>query len=135
MGIPWVNEIDVKLFTKNTQEKNILEHSVEYIEFLTKSKVSIFENFKPVKPSTGALIFDTRILIPISGLVDIDNMLSNLSKKKSQFEKEKENQKLKLNNASFINNAPQDKIDEVKSRLGEIENQIKTIDEQIGLLK
>ncbi|OGI13622.1 MAG: valine--tRNA ligase [Candidatus Melainabacteria bacterium RIFCSPLOWO2_02_FULL_35_15] len=135
VGIPWVNEIDVKLFTKNTQEKNILEHSVEYIEFLTKSKVSIFENFKPVKPSTGALIFDTRILIPISGLVDIDNMLSSLNKKKTLFKKEMENQKLKLNNANFINNAAQDKIDEVKTRVSELENQIKTINEQIELLK
>jgi len=135
VGIPWVNEIDVKLFTKNTQEKSILQRSVEYIEFLTKSKVSIFEDFKPIKPSTGALVFDTRILIPISGLVDLDNMLSSLNKKKNLFEKEMENQKLKLNNANFINNAAQDKIDEVKTRVIELANQIKTIDEQIELLK
>jgi len=62
-------------------------------------------------------------------------MLNNLNKKRNQCEKEGEIQKTKLNNASFINNAPQDKIDEVKNRLGEIENQIKTIDEQIGLLR
>ena len=134
-GIPWVSEIDVKLFTKNIQEKSILERSVGYIEFLTKSKVSIFEDFKPVKPSTGALIFDTRVLIPISGLVDIDNMLNSLNKKKNLFEKEIEGQKTKLNNPNFINNAAQDKIDEVKSRVKEIEEQIKVIDEQIMLLK
>lgn len=135
VGIPWVNEIDVRLFTKNVQEKNILERSVEYIEFLTKSKVSIFEDFKPVKPSTGALVLDTRVLIPISGLVDLDNMLSSLNKKKNSFEKEMESQQLKLKNENFINNAAKDKIDEVKTRVLELENQIKTIDEQIELLK
>ena len=62
-------------------------------------------------------------------------MLSSLNKKKNSFEKEMESQKLKLNNANFINNAAQDKIDEVKTRVTELENQIKVIDEQIMLLK
>ena len=62
-------------------------------------------------------------------------MLSSLNKRRSQFEKEIESQKLKLNNPNFINNAAQDKINEVKSRVGELENQIKVIDEQIGLLR
>lgn len=135
LGIPWTKEIDTKLFTRNNSEKKALVNSATYIETLTKSKISILENFQPVKPSTGALIVDTRILIPLSGLVDLDNMLNNLNKKRSQCEKEVEVQKTKLNNTSFINNAPKDKIDEVKNRLDEIENQIKTIDEQIGLLK
>ena len=66
---------------------------------------------------------------------NLDNMLSSLNKKKDSFEKEMKNQKTKLNNANFINNAAQDKIDEVKTRVLELENQIKTIDEQIELLR
>ena len=62
-------------------------------------------------------------------------MLSSLNKKKNSFEKEMESQKLKLNNQNFINNAAQDKIDEVKTRVLELENQIKIINEQIELLK
>jgi len=46
-----------------------------------------------------------------------------------------ESQKAKLNNTNFINNAAPDKINEVKARVLELENQIKTIEEQIGLLK
>ena len=46
-----------------------------------------------------------------------------------------ESQKLKLNNANFINNAAQDKIDEVRARMLGLENQIRTIDEQIELIK
>ena len=62
-------------------------------------------------------------------------MLSSLNKKKSQFEKDKENCIVKLNNSNFINNAAKDKVDEVKNQLTEVENQIKTINEQMELLK
>lgn len=135
LGIPWTTEIEVRLFSDEKFEAEALKNSKSYIEGLTKSKVSMLDSFQSVKPSTGSLIFNTRVQIPISGLVDIDNMLNNFNKKKSQFEKEIESQKLKLNNPNFINNAAQDKIDEVKARVLELENQIKTIDEQIGLLK
>ncbi|MBI2995652.1 MAG: valine--tRNA ligase [Candidatus Melainabacteria bacterium] len=134
-GIPWSKKIEVKLFTKDKLEKLALESSSKFIKTLTQSDLDILSDFHPIKPSTGALIGNTRILIPLSGLVDLDNMLNNLNKRKGQFEKELENQKTKLNNSNFVNNAAQDKIDEVKNRVSELENQIKIINEQIGLLK
>ena len=135
LSIPWTNEIEVNLLPQHDFDLNALKHSLIYIEGLTKSKVKITDNLKPIKPSTGCLVLNTRIQIPLSGLVDLDNMLSSLNKKKNLFEKEMENQRLKLNNTNFINNAAPDKINEVKARVLELENQIKTIDEQIGLLK
>lgn len=135
VGIPWSQEIEVRLFTDDKNEKYSLENSIKFIKILTKSNVNILGNFQPVKPSTGALVSGTRILIPLSGLVDLDNMLNALNKKKNQFEKDKEKEHSKLNNTNFINNAPQDKIDEVRNKVRDIENQIKAINEQIGLLK
>lgn len=135
LGISWANEIESRLFTTNDFEKSALENSVEYISGLTKSKVIIGSNYKPVKPSTGALLANTRVIIPLSGLVDLDNMLNALNKKKDQYLKDKESNELKLKNTSFVTNAPQDKIDEVHQRIREFENQIRTIDEQIELLK
>ena len=135
LSIPWTNEIEVNLLPQHDFDLNALNNSLIYIEGLTKSKVKITDKFKPVKPSTGSLVLNTRIQIPLSGLVDIDNMLNSLNKKKNLFEKEIEGQKIKLNNPNFINNAAQDKIDEVKKRVIELENQIKTINEQIELLK
>ena len=133
--IPWTKEIDVRLFCQDDFERSALVSSASYLSELTKSKVSIYEDFKPVKPSTGGLVSKTRILIPLSGLVDPGNMLNSLSKRRNQFEKDKLAQESRLKNKDFVNNAPQDKIDEVRARVHEIENQIKTIDEQIGLLK
>ena len=135
LNIPWTREIEVRLFNEDDFERNALIDSMAYIEHLTKSKIKILSDFEPVKPSTGFLISNTRGIIPISGLVDLDNMLSSLNKKKNSFENEMESQRTKLNNANFINNAAQDKIDEVKTRVLELENQIKTINEQIELLK
>ncbi len=134
LGIPWTNEIEVRLFTKNSFEKNVLVSFASYIEYLTKSKVSLLDNFELIKPSTGGLISETRMLIPISGLVDLGKMLNNFNKKKTLFEKDLNTQKSKLNNTDFINNAAQAKIDEVKKTIFELENQIKTINEQIELL-
>ncbi len=134
LSIPWTKELEIRLFTNNNFEKNTLISFVSYIEYLTKSKVSVLSHFEPVKPSSGALVNETRILIPLSGLVDIDKMVMNFNKKKAQFEKDLNAQNLKLSNTSFINNAAQDKIDEVKKNIIELENQIKTINEQIELL-
>ncbi|MBI3308476.1 MAG: hypothetical protein HYZ79_03810, partial [Candidatus Melainabacteria bacterium] len=135
LGIPWVKEMDVRLYTQNKFEKEALVKLSSYIESLTKSQVTLLNDFEPIKPSTGALVRDTRILIPLTGLVDLDNMLNALNKKKLQYQKDKESQESKLRNTNFISNAPQDKIEEVKARVNELENQIKTIEEQIELLK
>jgi len=133
--IQWTNEIEVNLTCKNEAARKILESTVNYIEALTKSKVIVRSDYIPVKPSIGTLVSDTRIQIPISGLVDIDNMLSSLNKKKNQFEKDIQVCMQKLNNANFINNAAPEKVEEVKNQVKELENQIKVIDEQVGLLR
>lgn len=135
LGIPWTKQIEVRLYTKNDFEKDALKGLSSYVEYLTKSRVVLLNSYEAIKPSAGALVSDTRVLIPLSGLVNLDNMLSILNKRKSQFEKEAETHKAKLNNTNFINNAAIDTINEVKARVVELENQIKTIDEQIGLLQ
>ena len=135
VNIPWSKEIEVRLFTKDELERIALESYTQTIKSFTKASVKILTDFKPIKPSTGILVKNTRILIPLSGLVDLDNMLNALNKKKNQYEKDKENQKTKLNNTNFMSNAPQDKIEEVKQRIVDFDNQIKAIDEQIELLK
>lgn len=133
--IQWTNEIEVNLVSKDESARKVLENTINYIESLTKSKVSVRSDYSPIKPSIGTLVLDTRIQIPVTGLVNIDNMLSSLNKKKNQFEKDIQVCMQKLNNASFINNAAPEKVEEVKNQVKELENQIKAIDEQVGLLK
>lgn len=135
LGIPWTKEIEVRLYTQDDFEKGALENLMSYVEYLTKSKVVLLKSYEPLKPSAGALVSNTRILIPVSGLVNLDNMLNTLNKRKVQFEKEMENHKAKLGNTNFMTNAAQDTINDVKARVSELSNQIKTIDEQIELLE
>lgn len=135
LNIPWTTEIESKLFTENDFERDALKDSSHYISSLTKSSVSIENKYKPIKPSTGALLAGTRVVIPLSGIVDLESMLSALNKKKERIAKDKEGQEKKLQNEKFVSNAPKDKIDEVKDRVLEFDNQIKAIDEQIELLK
>ena len=138
LNLPWTKEIEVKLFNEDDFEKNALIGSMSYIEFLTKSKVTMLSKFELVKPSTGFLISKTRGIIPlapISDVVDIDSMLINYNKKKAQYEKDVQSCKTKLDNPNFVNNAAPEKVEEVKNQVKELENQIKTIDEQVGLLR
>ncbi len=155
-NLPWSNEITVNLLPGSRLAKGVIEALKIYIESQTKSKVVVLEKLELTKPSLifwvpetplevlnpdinvsngNSKVKGTRGLIVLSKDDNLDNMLSSLNKKKDSFEKEMKNQKTKLNNANFINNAAQDKIDEVKTRVNELENQIKTIDEQIELLK
>jgi valyl-tRNA synthetase len=133
--IQWTNEIEVTLTSKDETARKILESTVNYIEALTKSKVIVRSDYIPVKPSIGTLVSDTRVQIPISGLVDIESMLNSLNKKKIQYEKDAQVCKTKLDNQNFINNAAPEKIEEVRNQLRELENQIKSIDEQVVLLR
>ncbi len=133
--IQWTNEIEVNLISKNDSARKILDSTVNYIESLTKSKVAIRSDYSPIKPSIGTLVLDTRIQIPISGLIDIENMINSYNKKKSQFEKDMQACMAKLNNPNFVNNALPEKVEEVKNQVKELENQIKTIDEAVELLR
>lgn len=155
-GIPWTNQIDIVLYTELPYAKDLLNKLSYYIEKLVKGKVTIQNSYQPIKPSIGSIVseisilkilsatindwkapFDigTRIQIPISGLIDIENMVNSYNKKKSQFEKDIQICMTKLNNSNFINNAAPEKVEEVKNQVKELENQIKTINEAVELLK
>jgi valyl-tRNA synthetase len=71
-----------------------------------------------------AMVQDIELVIPLTGLIDVEAELEKLDREKSKIEKELQRVNGKLSNDKFLNNAPEavvakekEKQDELTSRL------------------
>ena len=107
---------------------NILQHAgrIKGITFLKKG------GKEPL--SSTAMHGKMKLLVPISDLIDIADELDRLEKQKITACKEINKSELKLNNTSFLSNAPIEIIEKEKQRISKNKNLLKELQKQIKKL-
>ncbi|MEP7037877.1 MAG: hypothetical protein ABI891_06005, partial [Acidobacteriota bacterium] len=75
------------------------------------------------------------LAIPLEGLIDFDKEIERLENQISKLNVEGERLKKQLSNQNFVERAPQEKVEELRARLSEIENQTKTLNESLTALQ
>jgi valyl-tRNA synthetase len=93
--------------------------NIAKIEQLTISK-TLPENLGKVIASVYGTV---QVILPLTGIVDIELLRSKLSKNLAKVEKEKQSLSGRLNNSGFVNNAPAEVIKTVRESLAEAEKQ------------
>ncbi|GIU82934.1 MAG: valine--tRNA ligase [Acidobacteria bacterium] len=87
------------------------------------------------KASARAVTADAEIAVPLEGLIDFDKERTRLENQLKKYEGEYNRLKQQLENKDFIEKAPVEKVQEVRSRIVELESQIKTLSQNIEALK
>ena len=115
----------VILQNESIKEREILEIGKVYLENLGKvDNLSIIETLENENiQCIAGVVGTTQVLIPLSGLIDIEKLKAKLEKKLAKIEKEAESVSARLNNPTFVNKAPDDVIQANKNTLAEAEMQ------------
>ena len=118
-------------------EKPIFEAIEAYIKRLARvENISYADMDASVPPkSATAVVSASKIILPLTDLIDLDAETARQQKKLDKLTAEKKSLSGRINNPKFVANAPQELIEQTKSRISEIEIQEKTISELIQSLK
>jgi valyl-tRNA synthetase len=84
--------------------------------------------------SATALLGETRLLVPMKGLIDVDAERARLTKQLDKVRAEKAKAAGKLGNDNFVNNAPAAVVEQERQRLDDFSKQIDALNDQLDKL-
>lgn len=118
-------------------EKPVFEAIEAYIKRLARvENISYADMNAQIPPkSATAIVSASKIIIPLADLIDLDAEIARQQKKLDKLTNEKKSLEGRINNPKFVANAPQELIEQTKSRISEIEVQEKAIFDLIASLK
>mgnify|MGYP001625059686 FL=1 len=136
LNIPLSAQMDITVLA-SSNEKPIFEAVVPYLKRLARIESVEFkgEDTQMPKKSASAVVGNSKIIIPLEGLINFDEEIARQNKKIEKLTKEKMSLDGRLKNKNFVEKAPKELIEETQARADELEAQIKAINELIETLK
>ncbi|WP_376707946.1 valine--tRNA ligase [Kangiella sp. TOML190] len=117
------------------QDQQRLELYANFLSKLAKLESTQWLNAGDQAPmSATALAGEMEILIPMAGLIDVEQEMARLSKELEKVSKEQARISGKLANPNFVDKAPAAVVDKEKAKLSEVESKLSKINEQLASL-
>lgn len=136
MNIAPGKPLDVMFKNGSDVDKQRLNHNKTFLSKLAKlASIQWLESGEEAPMSATALAGDMEILIPMAGLIDVEQELARLDKEAEKLDKELQRIAGKLKNPNFTDKAPEAVVEKEKSKLAEVESTIAKIKEQQTQLK
>ena len=130
-NIPVGTKINIKI----DGDEELFSKIIPYIKRLARVEEVTFEkNSKDEKHCAYCTVGETKIIVPLEGLIDIQKEIERQNKKIQKFEAELNLLNGRLNNDKFVNSAPKEVVEQTKARVEEIKSEISTIAELIKKL-
>ncbi len=129
------SKIPVVSAKSQQQTVQILNTNVDLIQQLAGVK-GFKAGLALVKPANAAIsIMEDATEIYVHDAVDVQAERAKLEKQKQQVEKAKEAVEAKLSNENFVNKAKLQVVDQARSRLAELSEQLKTVEKHLSELE
>ena len=130
--------VDIEIFI-NVAEDSQKELFAEYQNYFAKlakvTKMNISTNGEKVSGAIAAVVRNTEIFLPLTGLVDLDKEREKLEKQMDKLEKELSGIERKLANEKFIQNAKPEVVEKEKEKYAEVKGKLDTVQELYDSLK
>ena len=97
--------------------------------------VTILADSEAPPASATALIGDTRLLVPMQGLIDVDAERQRLQKQRNKVEADLARAHGKLGNPNFVNNAPAAVVTQERERVASFQRTLAQLAEQLDRLE
>ena len=135
MNIGPSHRLTVKLAGASAVDRERVTRHRSYLERLAMlAEVSEVESASSVRGAATALLGDMQILVPLAGLIDIGAERERLGKQLERAGADLEKCRRKLDNESFVANAPPDVVAKERERVAELEQRSARLRRQIELL-
>ena len=135
MNIPPKTKINILVKGPSELDMKNLDQTMSYIKDLASiDEITVIKEKDDVPISAIALLGNIKIFIPLEGLIDIEEEKKRLNKKYEKILNDITSMNNRLSSEGFINKAPRDVVDELKSKCKNAEFDKKRIEEQIKML-
>ena len=116
----------------SNKDKDIFESVSNYLKELSGLEDITWSNEQHQDPPSSIFALeDLKVLIPLEGLIDSQEEEQRLIKKITKLKQEKEMLGKKLENKSFVDNAPEDLVTNQKNRYDVLSIELKNLSEQM----
>ena len=135
-NIPVSTKVNIEIIAGGNED--VIFKKVEaYIHRLARVEdiKYVDENHKTEKQSASTVVSNSKIIVPLAGLIDLNEEINRQNKKLEKLLSEKNGLLARTNNVKFMTNAKPELIEQTKARIAEIEVQEKAINELISSLK
>ena len=127
MRIPPSKKITSLIEAANKEDQRKIEKYEELLFDLLKIKELNFIDEKNAPPSAIFTLGDMKILIPLEGLIEPEKEITRIDKLIGKLETESRSIASKLDNDSFIENAPQELVSQQQDRFDYLSNEINNL--------
>ena len=135
-NIPVSTKVNIEVIA-TAQEEAIFKKVEAYLHRLARVEdiKYVDENHKTIKQSASAVVSNSKIIIPLAGLIDLNEEIKRQNKKLEKLLAEKNSLLARTNNEKFMANAKPELIEQTKNRIEELTVQENAINELIDSLK
>ncbi len=135
-NIPVSSKVNIEVVADKTEE-DIFKSVESYIRRLAKVEEISYkkENEVTLKQSASTVVGTSKVIIPLAGLIDLNEEIARQNKKLEKLINEKRSLEGRLKNEKFVASAPEAVVNETKARVAEIQTQQDAIESLIDSLK
>jgi valyl-tRNA synthetase len=103
-------------------------NEAQILKLARAERLNLSEILDVPRASAKAVIAGAvQIAVPLEGLIDFDKERARLENQLEKLNAENERLAAQLSNQNFVSRAPQEKVEELRARVAEIEQQTKTL--------
>ena len=132
MNIPLSKKID--LYIKGDEVDFIDQNSKLIISLAKLESYSVGSSIQKPTQSAAAVVHGMELYIPLEGLVDLDKERLQLNKRKIKIESLLNDIDKKLLNQNFVTRAPKDIVENEKSKLADLKDELEKIESNLTML-
>lgn len=129
-------KVPVVLQTQSDREYQILTAGQSYIRDLAKVEsltLTVADNVE-VKSAIAGVVGTVQVLIPLTGVVDIEALRTKVQKDLGKVEAEIKSLSGRLNNPNFVSKAPVEVVEATRAALAEAEKQAQILEQRLSRL-
>ena len=128
MNIPTAIKFTVHISADTVMQDVFKANEAQILKLAKAERLVIGEELDVPRASAKAVTNDARLAVPLEGLIDFDVERARLKNQIAKLTEERARLDGQLSNANFVERAPAEKVDELRERSAELEEQITTLE-------
>ncbi|NOQ46735.1 MAG: valine--tRNA ligase [Desulfobulbaceae bacterium] len=118
-------KIEAAIICPDGRKRDLLASFAGAISTMTRSEKLTIEADGIVPDDAGhALVQDVELVVPLKGLIDVEEELKKLARERAKLEKEMQRVSGKLGNEKFLNNAPRKVVQKERDKQVELQGRL-----------
>jgi valyl-tRNA synthetase len=134
MNIAPSRKFDIHVAAHQYFQNVFSANEAQILKLARADKIILSDKLDVPKASAKAVTANAEIAVPLEGLIDFDKERERLQNQIEKLDVELQRLNGQLSNANFIEKAPVEKVQELRDRQVEIEQQIKTLNQNLDAL-